>query len=63
MEDLTVTEKRIVAIMLIGGRLSKQEFNTLCNTDDINKTARDRALDRIKDRPKLIDAIYPLTNA
>lgn len=55
---LTRTEVRLIAIMLVSGNVSRVEFNTLCNTDGIHNTARDTALERIRDNKELCQAIF-----
>jgi len=48
--ELTVTEERVLAIILACGRVNREEFNTACNVDDLNKMARDRALDGLREK-------------
>lgn len=50
MTDLTPTEKRVLAVLTVGGRINRHEFNTLCNLDDIHKDARERALEGLREK-------------
>lgn len=48
--ELTSTEKRVLSIVLVCGRVNRQEFNGACNVDDLHKNARDRALDNLREK-------------
>ena len=56
--ELTATEKRIIAIAAVGGRVNREEFNTMCNTDNIHKGARDRALSNIREQESVQQTLF-----
>lgn len=48
--EFTNTEKRLLAILVVCGTVNRAELNTACNTDSIQRVARNRALRSLRQK-------------
>lgn len=48
--DLSLVEKKVLAVLALAGDVNRQEFNTLCNTVEIHQSARERGLKGLREK-------------